>query len=168
MIGMQVLNDFLLNKCERAIRCGFPGEPNPTDGVCLHRTGNGKQKNTRQIRTVRFGRPASMLELRQSLEDFMTTLFDPIKIGRLTCPNRIWMAPLTRGRGTREHVPTELMATYYAQRASAGLMISEATGITIEGSGWPYAGGLMGQEHVAHWKTVTDAVHKAGGRIYSQ
>jgi N-ethylmaleimide reductase len=98
----------------------------------------------------------------------MTSLFDPIKIGSLTCPNRIWMAPLTRGRGTREHVPTDLMASYYAQRASAGLIISEATHISIEGSGWPYAGGLMGPEHVAHWRIVTEAVHKAGGRIYAQ
>jgi 2,4-dienoyl-CoA reductase-like NADH-dependent reductase (Old Yellow Enzyme family) len=98
----------------------------------------------------------------------MTTLFEPIKIGRLTCPNRIWMAPLTRGRGTRDHVPTDLMATYYAQRASAGLIISEATHISVEGSGWPYAGGLMGPEHVSGWKTVTDAVHKAGGRMYAQ
>ena len=98
----------------------------------------------------------------------MTTLFDPIQIGSLTCPNRIWMAPLTRGRGTRDHVPTELMATYYAQRASAGLIISEATHISVEGSGWPYAGGLMTPEHVFHWKTVTDAVHRAGGRMYAQ
>jgi 2,4-dienoyl-CoA reductase-like NADH-dependent reductase (Old Yellow Enzyme family) len=98
----------------------------------------------------------------------MTTLFDPIKIGRLTCPNRIWMAPLTRGRGTRNHVPTDLMATYYAQRASAGLIISEATHISVEGSGWPYAGGLMGPEHVSGWKKVTDAVHQAGGRMYAQ
>jgi N-ethylmaleimide reductase len=98
----------------------------------------------------------------------MTTLFDPIKVGSLTCPNRIWMAPLTRGRATREHVPTELMATYYAQRASAGLMLSEATGISLEGSGWPYAGGLWGGERVAHWKKVTDAVHQAGGRIFAQ
>ena len=98
----------------------------------------------------------------------MTTLFDPIKVGNLTCPNRIWMAPLTRGRATREHVPTELMATYYAQRASAGLMLSEATGISLEGSGWPYAGGLWGAERVAHWRRVTDAVHEAGGRIFAQ
>jgi N-ethylmaleimide reductase len=98
----------------------------------------------------------------------MTTLFDPIKIGPLTCPNRIWMAPLTRGRGTRDHVPTELMATYYAQRASAGLILTEATGITVEGSGWPYAGGLWGAEHVRGWRAVTDAVHRAGGHIYAQ
>jgi len=98
----------------------------------------------------------------------MPTLFDPITVGGLTCPNRIWMAPLTRGRSTRDHVPTDLMATYYAQRASAGLIISEATGISVEGSGWPFAGGLWGAEHVAHWKTVTDAVHAAGGRIFAQ
>jgi 2,4-dienoyl-CoA reductase-like NADH-dependent reductase (Old Yellow Enzyme family) len=98
----------------------------------------------------------------------MPTLFDPVNVGRLTCPNRIWMAPRTRGRATRDHVPTELMATYYAQRASAGLIVTEATGISVEGSGWPYAGGLWGAEHVAHWKTVTDAVHKAGGRIFAQ
>jgi N-ethylmaleimide reductase len=98
----------------------------------------------------------------------MTTLFDPIKIGRLNCPNRIWMAPLTRGRGTRDHVPTELMAKYYAQRASAGLIITEATHISVEGSGWPYAGGLWGQEHVAGWKLATDSVHRAGGRIFAQ
>lgn len=98
----------------------------------------------------------------------MPTLFDPIKIGSLNCPNRIWMAPLTRGRGTRDHVPTELMATYYAQRASAGLILTEATGITVEGSGWPYAGGLWSAEQVQHWKTVTDAVHRAGGRIFAQ
>lgn len=98
----------------------------------------------------------------------MTTLFDPINVGRLTCPNRIWMAPLTRGRGTRTHVPTELMATYYAQRASAGLIITEATHISLEGSGWPYAGGLWSEEHATRWKEVTNAVHAAGGRIFVQ
>src|SRR5258708_1739028 len=98
----------------------------------------------------------------------MTTLFDPIKVGSVTCPNRIWLAPLTRGRATREHVPTDLMVTYYAQRASAGLMLSEATHISLEGSGWPYAGGLWGPERVAPWKKVTDAVHAADGRIFAQ
>jgi len=98
----------------------------------------------------------------------MPTLFDPIEVGRLTCPNRIWMAPLTRGRATRDHVPTDLMSTYYAQRASAGLIISEATGISVEGSGWPYAGGLWTAAQVAHWRNVTDAVHGAGGRIFAQ
>jgi N-ethylmaleimide reductase len=98
----------------------------------------------------------------------MPTLFDPITIGTLTCPNRIWMAPLTRGRATRDHVPTDLMATYYAQRASAGLILTEATHISVEGSGWPYAGGLWGAGHVAGWRKVTDAVHAGGGRIFAQ
>jgi N-ethylmaleimide reductase len=98
----------------------------------------------------------------------VTGPFDSIKVGSLTCPNRIWMAPLTRGRSTRDHVPTLLMAQYYAQRASAGLIISEATGISLEGSGWPFAGGLWGPEHIAHWRVVTNAVHMAGGRIFAQ
>ncbi len=98
----------------------------------------------------------------------MPSLFDPVALGALHAPNRILMAPLTRGRATREHVPTARMATYYAQRASAGLIISEATGITLEGSGWPYAPGLWSDEQVEAWKPVTDAVHEAGGRIVAQ
>ncbi len=68
----------------------------------------------------------------------MPGLFDPIRLGAIAAPNRIIMAPLTRGRATREHVPTPLMAEYYAQRAGAGLIISEATGISQQGLGWPY------------------------------
>src|SRR5690242_20360347 len=67
----------------------------------------------------------------------MPSLFDSIQLGAIHAPNRILMAPLTRGRATREHVPTPIMADYYAQRASAGLIISEATGISQEGLGWP-------------------------------
>jgi 2,4-dienoyl-CoA reductase-like NADH-dependent reductase (Old Yellow Enzyme family) len=78
------------------------------------------------------------------------------------------MAPLTRGRATREHVPTKIMAEYYAQRASAGLIISEATGISPEGLGWPYAPGLWSDEQVDAWKPVVAAVHEAGGRIFAQ
>ena len=72
----------------------------------------------------------------------MPSLFDPIRLGALDLPNRILMAPLTRGRATRGHVPTPIMAEYYAQRASAGLIITEATGISQEGMGWPNAPGL--------------------------
>jgi len=72
----------------------------------------------------------------------MPSLFDPIKLGAIDAPNRILMAPLTRGRATREAVPTELMATYYRQRAGAGLIITEATGISRQGLGWPHAPGL--------------------------
>jgi 2,4-dienoyl-CoA reductase-like NADH-dependent reductase (Old Yellow Enzyme family) len=98
----------------------------------------------------------------------MPSLFDPIQLGAIAAPNRIFMAPLTRGRGTREHVPTALMADYYRQRASAGLIISEATGISQEGLGWPYAPGLWSDAQVEAWKPVTDAVHDAGGRIVAQ
>jgi N-ethylmaleimide reductase len=98
----------------------------------------------------------------------MPSLFDPVDLGAIHAPNRVVMAPLTRGRATRAHVPTARMATYYAQRASAGLIISEATGISLEGSGWPYAPGLWSDEQVEAWKPVTEAVHKAGGRIIAQ
>lgn len=98
----------------------------------------------------------------------MPTLFDPIQLGAIEAPNRILMAPLTRGRATRAHVPTPMMAQYYAQRASAGLLITEATGISQQGLGWPYAPGLWSSEQVEAWKPVTDAVHQAGGRIMVQ
>jgi len=98
----------------------------------------------------------------------MPSLFDPIQLGAIAAPNRILMAPLTRARATRGHVPTPIMAEYYAQRASAGLIISEATGITQEGLGWPYAPGIWSDEQVEAWKPVTAAVHEAGGRIALQ
>jgi N-ethylmaleimide reductase len=98
----------------------------------------------------------------------MTSLFDPITFGALSAPSRIMMAPLTRGRATREHVPTPLMGEYYSQRATAGLIISEATGITQQGLGWAYAPGLWSQEQVNGWKPVVRAVHEAGGRIVAQ
>jgi len=98
----------------------------------------------------------------------MPSLFDPIKLGAVEAPNRILMAPLTRGRATRDHVPTDIMRTYYAQRAGAGLIITEATGISRIGLGWPHAPGLWTSEQVEGWKPVTDAVHAAGGRIFAQ
>ena len=98
----------------------------------------------------------------------MPTLFDPIRIGAIEAPNRIIMAPLTRARATRQHVPTPIMAVYYAQRATAGLIISEATGISQQGLGWPYAPGLWSAEQVAAWRPITEAVHENGGRIVAQ
>jgi N-ethylmaleimide reductase len=98
----------------------------------------------------------------------MPSLFDPIRLGAIEAPNRVLMAPLTRGRSTREHVPTPLMIEYYAQRAAAGLIITEATGISQQGLGWPYAPGLWNEAQVAGWKPVTQAVHAAGGRIIAQ
>lgn len=98
----------------------------------------------------------------------MTSLFDPIRLGAIDAPNRILMAPLTRGRATRAHVPTPIMVEYYAQRAAAGLIITEATGISQEGLGWPYAPGIWSDEQVAAWRPVVEAVHRAGGRIACQ
>jgi len=98
----------------------------------------------------------------------MPSLFDPIQLGAISAPNRILMAPLTRGRATRAHVPTSVMAEYYAQRASAGLIISEATGISRQGLGWPFAPGLWSDEQTHAWQPVTSAVHGAGGRIVAQ
>ncbi|MGB3803030.1 MAG: alkene reductase [Sphingopyxis granuli] len=96
------------------------------------------------------------------------TLFDPIKLGAIAAPNRIVMAPLTRGRAGPGFVPNELAVEYYRQRASAGLIISEATGISQEGLGWPSAPGLWTDAQVEGWKPVTEAVHAAGGRIVAQ
>ncbi len=98
----------------------------------------------------------------------MPTLFDRIQLGAIDAPNRILMAPLTRGRATRDHVPTALMIDYYTQRASAGLIISEATGISQQGLGWPYAPGLWSEQQVEGWQPVTRSVHQAGGRIFAQ
>ena len=98
----------------------------------------------------------------------MPTLFDPLQLGSFEISNRIVMAPLTRARAGFEAVPNALMAVYYAQRASAGLIISEATGISREGLGWPNAPGLWNDRQVDGWKQVTDAVHNAGGRIVAQ
>ena len=98
----------------------------------------------------------------------MANLFTPLQLGAIALPNRILMAPLTRARAGREAMPNELMAQYYAQRATAGLIISEAIGISREGLGWPGAPGLWSEAQVAGWKRVTDAVHRAGGRIVAQ
>ncbi|MGZ5272443.1 MAG: alkene reductase [Ramlibacter sp.] len=97
----------------------------------------------------------------------MPTLFDPVRAGDLYLPNRIVMAPLTRNRAPNA-VPTPLMAEYYAQRASAGLLISEATAISHQGQGYADVPGLYGTEQLDGWKRVTDAVHAKGGRIVTQ
>jgi len=98
----------------------------------------------------------------------MPSLFDPLTIGDLQLPNRIIMAPLTRARAGSERVPNQLMAEYYAQRASAGLIISEATSVTPMGVGYADTPGLWSEAQVAGWKHVTKAVHAAGGRIFAQ
>lgn len=98
----------------------------------------------------------------------MPSLFDPITVGAIDAANRIFMAPLTRGRATAEHVPTELMIDYYRQRAGAGVIITEGTGVSRRGLGWPAAPGLWTDEQVEAWKPITAAVHDAGGRIVAQ
>jgi 2,4-dienoyl-CoA reductase-like NADH-dependent reductase (Old Yellow Enzyme family) len=96
----------------------------------------------------------------------MPTLYDPIRIGDLTLPNRIIMAPLTRQRAGDIRVPNALMAKYYAERASAGMIISEATAVTPQGVGYAATPGIWSEEQVEGWKLVTEAVHAAGGRIF--
>ena len=86
-------------------------------------------------------------------------LFDPIQFGDIAAANRVVMAPLTRARATDAHVPTDLMIDYYRQRASAGLIITEGTGVSRLGLGWPNAPGLWTDEQVEAWKPVTEAVH---------
>ncbi|MFJ4371953.1 alkene reductase [Pseudomonas japonica] len=98
----------------------------------------------------------------------MTTLFDPITLGDLELPNRIIMAPLTRCRADEGRVPNALMAEYYVQRASAGLIISEATSVTPMGVGYPDTPGIWSNDQVRGWTNVTKAVHAAGGRIFLQ
>jgi len=97
----------------------------------------------------------------------MPTLFDPITVGDIPLANRIVMAPLTRNRSPRA-VPRPITATYYAQRASAGLLITEATAISHQGQGYADVPGLYSEEQLAGWRRVTDAVHAAGGKIVVQ
>jgi 2,4-dienoyl-CoA reductase-like NADH-dependent reductase (Old Yellow Enzyme family) len=104
-----------------------------------------------------------------SLGEFMPSLFDPLSVGDLVLPNRVLMSPLTRLRATLPgHVPNDLMAQYYAQRASAGLIISEATPVTPWGVGYEGVPGIWTGEQAEGWKAVTRAVHEAGGRIVLQ
>jgi len=98
----------------------------------------------------------------------MPTLNDSLRLGALTLPNRIIMAPLTRCRASVGRVPNELMARYYVQRASAGLILTEATSVDPMGVGYPDTPGIWSDEQVAGWKKVTTAVHAAGGRIALQ
>ncbi|HEX2750693.1 MAG TPA: alkene reductase [Verrucomicrobiales bacterium] len=98
----------------------------------------------------------------------MSSLSDPLTIGAWQLPNRVIMAPLTRCRAAEGRVPTPLMAEYYRQRASAGLIISEATSVSAMGVGYPNTPGIWSAAQVEGWKLVTRAVHEAGGRILLQ
>ncbi len=98
----------------------------------------------------------------------MLSLFDPIRIGAWELPNRIVMAPLTRARAGAERIPNALMAEYYTQRSSAGLIISEATSVTPMGVGYADTPGIWSAEQVKGWRLITESVHKAGGRMLLQ
>lgn len=98
----------------------------------------------------------------------MPSLFDPLTMGELALPNRIVMAPLTRCRASAGRVPNKMMAEYYVQRASAGIIFSEATSVTPMGVGYPDTPGIWSKEQVEGWKQVTRAVHDAGGRMLLQ
>ena len=98
-----------------------------------------------------------------------TTLFDTFTLGTLSLPSRIVMAPMTRSRATQPgDIPNAMMAEYYAQRASAGLIITEATQISQQGKGYSFTPGIYSADQVAGWRLVTDAVHTSGGRIFNQ
>jgi 2,4-dienoyl-CoA reductase-like NADH-dependent reductase (Old Yellow Enzyme family) len=98
----------------------------------------------------------------------LNNLIEPLQIGELRLPNRVVLAPLTRCRSSEGRVPNALMAEYYAQRASAGLILTEATSVTAQGVGYPDTPGIWSEEQVEGWKLVTQAVHAAGGRIFLQ
>lgn len=98
----------------------------------------------------------------------MPKLLDPIRLGDLDLPNRVFMSPLTRLRGTEGNIPTPLMAEYYAQRAGAGLIISEGVPVDPFGVGYRQVPGIWNQTQVEAWKPITKAVHDAGGHIFMQ
>lgn len=98
----------------------------------------------------------------------MPTLFDPIQVGDLHLPNRIFMAPLTRLRGTADHIPTPIMVEYYTQRTGAGLIISEGIPVDPMGVGYQNVPGIWSSEQVEAWKPITRAVHEKGGHIFAQ
>ena len=95
-------------------------------------------------------------------------LLEPVMVGDLHLPNRVIMAPLTRCRASAGRVPNALMRDYYVQRASAGLILSEATAVSPKGVGYPDTPGIWSAEQVQEWKVITEAVHAAGGRMFLQ
>jgi 2,4-dienoyl-CoA reductase-like NADH-dependent reductase (Old Yellow Enzyme family) len=95
-------------------------------------------------------------------------LLDPLSVGALQLPNRVIMSPLARCRASEGRVPNLLMAEYYRQRASAGLILSEATAVTPMRVGYPNTPGIWSDEQTEGWRLVTDAVHKEGGRMFLQ
>jgi N-ethylmaleimide reductase len=114
---------------------------------------------------TRRGFPAESARMNRAVT---ADLFTPIRLGRLDLPNRIVMAPMTRARTGAGGAPNCLNATYYRQRASAGLIITEATQVSPQSGGFPGTPGIFSFEQIAGWRQVTDAVHDAGGRMFLQ
>lgn len=125
-----------------------------------------RQKNL-QDAANQWGAPLKTIWIKL-IGGYMSSLFEPIKMGDLTLPNRIVMAPLTRCRASAGRVPNALMAEYYAQRADAGLILSEATSVSAQGVGYPDTPGIWSAEQVDGWTRITQAVHAVGGRIFLQ
>ncbi|QJW96486.1 alkene reductase [Frigoriglobus tundricola] len=98
----------------------------------------------------------------------MKSLFEPVQLGSLTLPNRVFMAPLTRNRANPDGVHSELAATYYSQRASAGLIVTEATQISPMGKGYVNTPGIHSPQQIRAWRNIVDAVHGHNGRIFLQ
>jgi len=98
----------------------------------------------------------------------MTTIWDPIRVGRMDLPHRLALAPMTRSRAGLDGVPSDLAVTYYAQRASLGLLISEGTQPSADGQGYWATPGIHTPEHVEGWRKIADAVHAEGGRLFIQ
>ncbi len=98
----------------------------------------------------------------------MPNLFEPVQLGSLVLPNRVFMAPLTRNRAHADGVPSELALTYYTQRASAGLIVTEATQISPMGKGYLNTPGIHSPEQVRGWSRIVESVHRSGGRIFLQ
>ncbi len=126
--------------------------------ACLHQFGTDTPRGTRRYTAGSMTAPSRTAD----------SLLQPFRLGDLTLPNRVVMAPLTRGRARRERIPNPLMAEYYVQRASAGLIVAEATTISEQANGWLESPGIYSDAMEAGWKHVTQAVHAAGGRIFLQ
>ena len=108
------------------------------------------------------------LEAPTDVSTDLSILFEPVRLGSLELPNRLVMAPMTRSMATDDLVPTEATAEYYARRADAGLILTEATIVRPDGQGYPNTPGIWSEEQVAGWKRVTDRVHEESGRIFLQ
>src|SRR5271165_466548 len=107
-----------------------------------------------------------MTDMSHSIDPQLKPLFEPFQLGDLALPHRIVMAPLTRSRAAQPgNNPSDLNATYYAQRASAALIVSEATQISPEGQGYAWTPGIHSREQVAGWRRITSRVHEKGGRM---